>query len=116
MSKPPDRDAISRRLAALAGARARDAPPPPPPGAAKGPKRGDARQQTFKFAKVCITGRSEIKAVIKDMSATGARIQLEGAHPLPPEMTLKIGPTGERKRASLVWQRDCEAGLHFEPD
>lgn len=110
---PVDKDRISRRLASITAARPVDAPPPPPSKKPKRVQRADDRRPAFKFGKVVLDDKSELKCVIKDLSAAGAKIVLEGAITLPPIVLLKIDQTGERRKAAVVWQKETDVGLSF---
>jgi hypothetical protein len=106
-----NKDLISKRLAAISNAKPVDWTG----SAAKArPKRAEDRQSVFRFARVILADRSQVKCIIKDVSARGAKIVLEGAHPLPSRINLKIDQTGQVKSAAVVWQKELEAGLAFE--
>ncbi|MEX0644023.1 MAG: PilZ domain-containing protein [Parvularculaceae bacterium] len=106
-----NKDLISKRLAAITNASPVDWKGA---SAKQRPKRVEQRQTVFRFARVILGDRSQVKCIIKDVSARGAKIVLEGAHPLPSRITLKIDQTGQVKPAAVVWQKELEAGLAFE--
>lgn len=76
------------------------------------PKRSE-RQTTFKQATVQLQGGERVDVVVKNLSATGARIEFFRKVMLT-EMVLLSEPTLRLKvRAHVVWQADGAAGLHF---
>jgi hypothetical protein len=107
-----DKEKISRRLASLTAAKPVAAPPPPEKKRATLEPR-EERRPSFRFGKVILEDHSELRCVLKDFSASGARIVLEGAFTLSPVVTLKVDATGERRKASVVWQKEAEIGLSF---
>ncbi|MGE0409467.1 MAG: PilZ domain-containing protein [Amphiplicatus sp.] len=108
-----NKDIISKRLAAITSSK-----PVAVSGAvaaAKGrAKRAEERQSVFRFARLFLSDRHEVKCIVKDLSSRGAKIVLEGSHPLPSRVVLKIDQTGVTKNAAVVWQKELEAGLAFE--
>ncbi len=107
-----DKDLISKRLAAITAAKPVELSAPTT--SKQRPKRVEARQSVFRFARIILADRSQVKCIIKDVSSRGAKIVLEGSHPLPSRITLKIDQTGQVKPAAVVWQKELEAGLAFE--
>lgn len=110
-----DKDRINRRLAAIKTASAAqfDAPEPPRPSSNK---RKTSRQTVYRFARLVLPDRSVMNCIIKDISAGGARVVIEGNITMPPRVLMKIDQTGETKRARLAWQKDMEVGLQFITD
>jgi hypothetical protein len=106
-----DKDLLSKRLASIKTAKPVEWTPPP---AKERPKRGEDRKPAFRFAVVVLPDRSEVRCVIKDVTSKGAKIVIEGAHPLPKKVKLRVEQTGQTVTAAVVWQRDLEAGLAFE--
>lgn len=106
-----NKDMISKRLAAITTAKPVDWKGP---AGKQRPKRAEERQSVFRFARVILADRSQVKCIIKDVSTRGAKIVLEGAHPLPSRIQLKIDQTGQTKPAAVIWQKELEAGLAFE--
>ena len=105
--------ALERRLAAVSASSAAASSMARPRGG-KRTVRGDERAPSYRFATVVVNGKFEHKAILKDLSDTGARIVLEGLQTLPPVVVLKVAQTGARMQARVVWQHDTEAGLSFE--
>lgn len=108
----PTPDRVTKRLSALATAK------PVEPGAmAKSMRkktRSADRKTTYRFGRVLNGNREEHPCILRDLSATGARVVFEGEPALSQTVTLRIELTGERRRARVVWQKEREAGLDFE--
>lgn len=51
--------------------------------------------------------------VVKDVSATGARVEFFVRRTLPDEVLFMEATLKLRKRARVVWQRDGAVGLEF---
>jgi CheY-like chemotaxis protein len=54
--------------------------------------------------------------VVRDISATGARLILAGDDPIPEVFELQIPQRGQRMRARLVWRRGTICGVQFLND
>lgn len=76
-------------------------------------ERGAQRRKVFKFGIALFPSGDEAKCIVKDISAEGAKLTLEGAIGLPAEFTLAIDGFGAPTKAALVWQSDNEAGIKF---
>lgn len=76
-------------------------------------QRQDERRSTYKVGKVRYDGGGDLACVVQDMSATGAKVKLQGAYPLPPKVLLVIGEMGFKKICDVRWQDNDEAGLSF---
>lgn len=113
MAKKKD-DPLSKRLASLSAQKGVDWTPPPSAAPKTRPRRTEERKQVYRFGRLVLADRSEVKCIIRDFSSGGVRIVLEGAHPLPPLVTIKIDQTGLSKKAAVIWQKELEAGLNFE--
>jgi hypothetical protein len=110
-----DEDRMLRRLTALTTASAaRDADAPTPPKKRRKERGGD-RQSMFRFATAEIGGGAEARCIVRDLGRNGARIAFEGEPSLPPVIVLRMDPTGERRHARVIWQREREVGLLFDP-
>lgn len=106
-----DKDLLSKRLASIKTAKPVDWTPPP---AKERPKRAEERKPAFRFARVILPDRSEIRCIIKDVTSKGAKIVLEGQNPLPKRVRLRVEQTGQTVNAAVVWQKELEVGLAFE--
>jgi hypothetical protein len=107
-----DNNRLLERLSAIKSAKPFDAPTPAPPARAKGdPRRKEARAQTYRFARLVVGRQTVLKCILRDISPSGARIAMEGAFELPPEVILAIDQSGLRYRARVAWRSENEAGL-----
>lgn len=79
-------------------------------------RRGEARLPVFRFARIIVPSGEAFNCVIKDSSASGARIALEGALNLPEEVVLSVDQSARRFLARVAWRRDNEAGLSFKAE
>jgi hypothetical protein len=113
MAKKKD-NILSKRLASLSSQKPVDWTPPPSAAPKERPKRVEDRKPAYRFARLILGDRSEVKCIIRDFSSRGMRVVLEGSHPLPPHLTVKIDQTGQSKKAAVVWQKELEAGLCFD--
>ncbi len=102
---------IAERLAAIAAQPQVSIEHATPSGGRDG--RSEDRRPVFRNARVILIDGSEASCIVTDISAGGARIKLEGACALPEMIKLKLAPTGETRRARVVWQRGKAAGLSF---
>lgn len=75
--------------------------------------RNAERQQTFRYGVIYVNSASQYPCIIKDMSADGVRVMLEGDIGLPPVVDFKAQTAPMRKRAAVVWQQEREVGLSF---
>lgn len=76
-----------------------------------------ARAPAFRPATLVCIGGERIDAVLKNVSATGARIDCPRAPNLPERVQLITPSNGLRKWAYVTWQTWGAAGLEFvEPD
>ena len=76
--------------------------------------RREERKPTYKLAKLR-SPNMEVRCVVLDISLSGARVKLEGALPLAPEVLLVIPDMAFKRRCLLRWQVGDEAGLMVEP-
>jgi hypothetical protein len=105
---------LAQRLAAIAAGKPALAPEKKPATAHKGPqRRNDERLPSYKFGRIVLPGGISARCILTDLSASGARIAIEGATDLPETVILAIDQTGRRYRARVAWRRGHEAGLSF---
>lgn len=108
-----DRERLFSRLTALSAAKGPQAPDPALRPPATRNQRQEPRQPTYRFARIFV-GRQPIRnCIVRDISASGARIAMEGACDLPETIVLVIGQAGRRIRARVAWRSEHEAGLCF---
>lgn len=90
---------------------------PKSPGASSTRKkipRQEERKPTYKLAKVR-SPNLELRGVVLDISPSGAKVKLEGAIMLAPEVVLVIPDMAYKKRCLVRWQEGDIAGLMVEP-
>lgn len=104
-------EAIARRLASIA-----NAPPPSittivrkKPGL---PER-EHRKPVFRLATLFTAPTAAVRCIVHDISDSGARVVMEGAFTLPPEIVVKFDYNGELHGARIAWQENDEAGMAF---
>lgn len=85
-----------------------DRPPPP-----QRPKSRAERQPLYRHGVIIFNDGQRLTVAVKNLSATGARIEFFNKVDLPQEIML-IEPTLKlRRRARVAWQADGVAGLSF---
>lgn len=83
----------------------------------RGPDKSNARFLRRRSGKALILADGEKRAVaVKDISATGARIEYFVRRELPDFVTLVEPTLRIKSRARVAWQRDGVAGLAFVRD
>jgi hypothetical protein len=60
-------------------------------------------------------GLMSVPCVVRDISATGARLELAGDVQLPASFDLFIDKRNETRRVDTKWRRGMEIGVAFEP-
>ncbi|RZO66600.1 MAG: PilZ domain-containing protein [Parvularculaceae bacterium] len=85
----------------------------PPKWITKRDNRKNSRQSCYKFGILILDLNREIQCVIRDLSTSGARINVSGNLALPPRVLLKIKGTGATRDAQVIWQNGGNAGLAF---
>ena len=58
-------------------------------------------------------GASRTECTIRDISETGARIQISGAITIPDHFDLFIPQRNRREKAQMIWRNGEEAGIVF---
>lgn len=77
-------------------------------------RRLTQRRRTFKRGTLVFNdGFSTVNCIIRDMSAGGVRVSIEGQFVAPQSMELKIAEADRRRPVELRWQRDNQLGLMF---
>jgi hypothetical protein len=120
-SKPPPKSALADRMRRVTAHR----PPPgaddwtletPPPSTPHKLAPRSERAPVYRQGVIVLEDGQRVIVVLKNISATGVRIEYFLKRELPPEVTL-IEPTMRiRRRARVIWQGDGVAGLEYEPD
>jgi hypothetical protein len=77
-------------------------------------KRKEIRQRTLKGARIAFnSGRSTVTCTLRNLSAHGARLQVESVVGIPPTFDLIIGENRPRP-CRVVWRTLKELGVAFE--
>jgi hypothetical protein len=74
------------------------------------------RDATFKQATIRLQGGERMDVVVKNLSATGARIEFFRKVTLTDQVLISEPSTRLKRLAKVVWQKEGSAGLHFLPD
>ena len=61
-------------------------------------------------------GMMSVPCLVRDISATGARLELSGDVQLPPSFELFIDKRNETRRVDTKWRRGLEVGIAFRPE
>lgn len=109
--KPPPPPNLSDRIrSAVARPATPPAPLPPPP--SKRQQRAE-RERIYRQATLVFGDGHRMAVVVKDVSATGARVEFFQHIRLPEEVLFVEATMRLRKRARVVWQEDGTVGLAF---
>jgi diguanylate cyclase (GGDEF)-like protein len=77
-------------------------------------RRSAVRQRVLKRGQIMLPDmHSAVECTIRDLSAKGARLRVEGLFMAPERFDLIIPATGERKQVMRRWQRGNEFGVKF---
>jgi hypothetical protein len=109
-NRPDAKDALANRIRRL-GERKSQAPShEATPAKSKGRPQ---RQPLYKQATVHCDGGQKVIVAVKNLSATGARIESRERIVLSGEVVLTEVTLGLQRRARVVWQDEGMAGLEF---
>ncbi|NNL87719.1 MAG: PilZ domain-containing protein [Marinicaulis sp.] len=75
--------------------------------------RATSRRATYKFALAITSDREEHQCVVKDLSATGAKISMSGIAGLPDDLILVIEGYNAPAKARMIWRDENECGIEF---
>lgn len=79
-------------------------------------KRGNPRQRVFKAGKIIYGGGSiVIDCTIRNLSASGARLQVPTSVAIPDRFEFAEAATGKRRNASVIWRKGDLMGIRFDP-
>lgn len=79
-------------------------------------RRSDQRHRVLKGGTLHFNkGYSSLECVIRDMSATGARIQMGETFGVPSRFMLSVSGETTRLEATLSWRNSRNIGLSFLP-
>jgi hypothetical protein len=74
-----------------------------------------SRQKAFLKATIRFQNRSvTMDCVVRDISISGAKLEIHDSFTLPPEFELEIPQRGAILRCRLVWRTEGAAGVKFE--
>lgn len=77
-------------------------------------QRQDIRKRTFLKGRIHFNkGASSMDCLIRDMSVTGARLELSETSTLPEVFDIYVPQKDETFRATLRWRRDGAVGIAF---
>ncbi len=105
-----EREAIDRRLEAIAKGK---------PASAKPIRRPEdyvprkPRKKVFRAAELFITSCDALPCTVTNLSADGAGITLQEDHELPVFVTLKFTHSRVTRKARVVWQHGADLGVAF---
>jgi hypothetical protein len=78
-------------------------------------KRSAPRTRAFLKGKAIFNNRqSTLDCLVRDISATGARLEVSNAVLLPESFDLYVAQKDTTLRARISWRRDGEIGVEFE--
>ena len=110
VSQGPQANGTSAPAQAAIDASEREAPVSEQPPAAD--KRKAARRTVLKTGRIRFGKSSEI-CTVRDMSATGAAIELVGAASLPDKFDLVLEMESAARKCTVVWRKDRQLGVKF---
>lgn len=77
-------------------------------------KRRTLRQKAFTSAHVHFNqGCSSYEAIVKNVSASGARLRFGDVVELPAEFDIRVGQDGSCRKALVAWRHGFEIGVAF---
>jgi hypothetical protein len=76
--------------------------------------RGDPRIRVLKTGLISFGG-STVDCAVRNVSETGAQIELQSPDGIPDRFTLLIKSDGLRHDCRVVWVRGKRIGVRFEP-
>lgn len=75
--------------------------------------RSAPRAPAYRIARLILPSGAHVKCVVKELSAKGAKVVIEGHLALPAHAKLEFALTGQALHATIIWQEEAEAGLEF---
>lgn len=85
-------------------------PPRPVPGFGSAEDRQEERRRVLLQGKILV-GRAVVYCAVRDLSPSGARLEIGGDVELPAEFDLVIGAKEQILRARLRWRTGAFAGV-----
>jgi PilZ domain len=78
-------------------------------------KRSSTRQRSFLKGRVLFNGgQNSLECLIRDLSASGARLELSASVTLPDRFDLYLPHRDETCKVQIHWRRDNQLGVAFE--
>lgn len=78
-------------------------------------QRDSRRQRVLKSGTIAFNG-SGIDCVVRNISVTGAALEVESHSGIPPTFDLIIAPEKFSERCRVLWRKDRRIGVIFEPE
>lgn len=91
-----------------------DAPEPPFEPLTPVDRRVDLREPVFREAELTLEGYYSIRAIITDLSQSGARIEFATRIDLPARIVIVEPRSGLKCWARVAWQHEGAAGVEFQ--
>ena len=76
-------------------------------------ERANPRRRIFKAGQIQF-GPSTVDCIVRDISATGARIVVKSPTWFPARFVLAVASDGISKPCHIVWRSDGQIGLAFD--
>ena len=76
-------------------------------------RRTAPRVRTLLSGKIMLGGGGVIDCMLRNRSATGARLQVPSIVGIPDHFTLLIEPARERHPVRVAWRKQTEIGVAF---
>jgi hypothetical protein len=77
-------------------------------------RRPPARQRTFKSGTIVFNRAGGITGVVRNLSPTGAMLEVESVIGIPDEFTLLIEVDHFKRPCHVVWRRPTRLGVQFD--
>jgi hypothetical protein len=78
-------------------------------------KRSTPRQRSFLKGRVLFNGgQTSLECLIRDISSSGARLELSASVTLPDRFDLYLPHRDETCKVQIQWRRDNQLGIAFE--
>ena len=79
-------------------------------------KRGSPRQRVLKSGKIVFAGGSfSVDCTIRNLSETGAQLQIPTTVAIPDKFTLVDAHARTRREATVVWRKGDQISVRFDP-
>ena len=76
-------------------------------------RRSAPRHRTFKGGSISFARFAGIECVVRNLSASGACLEMDCPGSLPEDFSLIIKPENVRRACHLVWRSDHRLGVRF---